>query len=178
VILALGEHPDPVIVAISTHSSLTADDVRTLLSRVDNGTWLSLWLLGRDGWTWPDWQYAFEAASVDPSQSEAFWEVLLTEMASPNRWAWIEDFLQDLEDNEASIDDLEDLKRLVEENRHLEELALGSGWSLALTAVAASTDDLDILRQLATSEDSQVRDAVVANDFADDEIRALAALAG
>ena len=176
VILALGQHPDPVIAAISTHSSLTADDIRNLLSRVDNGTWVASWLLGRDGWTWPEWQYAFGAASLDPSQSLAFWQVLLKEMASPSRWLWIDDFLQDLEDDEASSEDLEDLKRLLEADEDLVRLALESGWSLAVISVAASTDNLDILRQLATYEDSEVRDAVVANDFADDENRALAAL--
>jgi len=183
VILALDRFADPVTVAASCHPSLTSGDVRSLLERVDNGTWVAAFVLGQDGWTWPDWQYAFGEVSRGCPDSAAFWEVVLAEMANPDRWSWFEDFLYEVEESldyqdlDAQLETFEGLLTAMWNNPNLVPLALASGWTPALVAAAADSSDTATLQQLAVSDIAEVRQSILRNEYATDEIRALAAMA-
>jgi hypothetical protein len=177
VILGLALMPDPVIAAASTHDSLEVKDVQDLLSRVDNGVWVSTWIRGLDGWTWPDWQYAFQEATGGFGQSSAaFWEALLLGCASPSRWPWIDDFIQDLEDGESEIHDLDGLLEVLSERPDLVSVAASSGWSIAMAGAATVSEDEDLLRKLASFDIPMVREAIMDNENASDEIRAFVRL--
>jgi len=176
VILSLVGLEDPVLAAASAHSSLGVEDVRTILSRMENGVWVGLWILGGDGWTWPDWQDAFGVVSEDASQPLAFWEAVLTDLLNPSQHLWTELFLDSIEDADFDVEELESLLALMSAYPHLESLALQSAWPGAVTAVAMTSADPATLQQLAVSEIPEVREAVMANEHSTNEIRALAAL--
>jgi len=173
-ILSLKEFDDPVIAVASEHPSLVAEDVRDLLQQVENFAWISALVSGQDGWTWPDWQQAFGLVSTGCPDSKAFWEVLLSEIAKSPRWPWIEDFVEDFEDYDGGPEELEGLVATLKEHPELMGIAFSGGWVPALVALATVANDADILKNLAVSDEVAVREAVIANEYADDEIRALA----
>lgn len=175
VIQSLATFPDPVKVIAASNEKLDVDDVRAMLESIDNGAWVAALVMGQDGWTWPDWQYAFGQVSTGCPESAAFWEVILTEFAREDRWPWFEDFLVQTEDG-FDPDDAEGLFIAFEESPHLNSLGVASGWIPAQIVVAGVVDDDAMLRELAVSAVPEVREAVMANDNASDEVRALAAL--
>ena len=94
-----------------------------------------------DGWTWPEWQYAFEQASFNSEPSVAFWEVLLTEVGKnqedeSSELSWIADFMEEFEDNGGFDPDVyEENLEFIKQNPGLLELALASNWDYLIEAL-------------------------------------------
>lgn len=182
IIMSLAKFGDPVTAAASEHGSLGAAEVRAMLEQIENGVWVSALVLGQDGWTWPDWQYAFEQVSTGCPESPAFWEVLLSELAKSNRWRWFEDFLDSIQDplDDQDLDELletmEGLIIALEMRPDLIPLAIASAWVPALVVAASQSDDTELMRELAASGIPTVCEAILGNENATEEIRALAAI--
>lgn len=181
VILTLGNFSDPVIVTATDHPSLTAADVRSLLDQVNDGEWVADFVLGNDGWRWPDWQDAFGVYSGCPD-SPAFWQVAFSEFVNPDPCAWFKDFLFAVQATPIDQDrgdfwmTFEGLQTAMMNQPDLIPLALATAWPPAIITAATEIDDTEIMRELAVSEIPHVRQSIINNENATDEIRALAAM--
>ena len=126
---------DPVLAVASVSPALSKKQIMELLLEIESPSWLTWVLLKSDGWTWPEWQYAFEQASFNCEPNVAFWEVLLTEVGKHQEYesselSWIADFMEEFEENEGlDPDAAAETLDLIRQNSKLLELAMSSNWT-------------------------------------------------
>lgn len=77
---------DPVTVVAMAHPALSLDDQTHLYDLIENFDWLVNLLRRTDGWTWPDYQSAFEQASftVSDEQLVPIWLLILATYCRDN----------------------------------------------------------------------------------------------
>lgn len=135
---------DPVRAVASVSQELNDKQIREVLENLESGVWLSSVLLKSDGWTWPEWQYAFEQASNNTEPSELFWSVLLNEIrkageADTSETSWVTEFLDEFEASDGLDPDVSGgLFDLMTSSENLQNLARLSGWDALVEAI----DDL------------------------------------
>ena len=132
---------DPVLAVASVSPALSKKQIMEVLLEIESPSWLTWVLLKSDGWTWPEWQYAFEQASFNCEPTVAFWEVLLTEVGKnqedeSSELSWIADFMEEFEDNGGFDRDVsEENLELIKQNPNLLELALATNWEYVIEAL-------------------------------------------
>ena len=132
---------DPVLAVASVSPALSKKQIMEILLEIGSPSWLTWVLLKSDGWTWPEWQYAFEQASFNCEPNVSFWELLLTEVGKhqedeASELSWIADFMEEFEDNEGFDPDVyEENLELIKQTPTLSDLAMASNWDYLVDAI-------------------------------------------
>ena len=131
---------DPVIAIASLSESLDKTQILEILEKLDEGVWLAAALVGANGWTWPEWQDAFEHVSVVSGVHASFLEVLLIEIGKSNSedssaLEWIPGFLEEFESWEAFYEDRSGILNLIVSNKKLFKLAKDTQWEGLIEAL-------------------------------------------
>lgn len=188
---------DPVRVIAMTHPELELEDVADILQQVSDGTWLRHALNSDDGWTWPDFQYAFGIASAasDGDNCAAIWQLMLSarcvqlgtigeyELLATVDLEWLDEFFEELEEGFEDLAGLTDtftwltsLSEAIDKNFDVAQAAREANWTPSDLVLAGRARALrEDLAWLAEHENATVRTAVAANTNTPREL--LAALA-
>lgn len=120
----------PILITASANPKLDSSYVHQFLGqsyKSGNGQWLRSFITRSDGWTWPDWQSAFQVVSEAAKRSRAFWAEVLTPsidgICPIAQWDEEEEFEPELYEGY-----LDDLKFYLSSDPKLEKIALASGW--------------------------------------------------
>jgi hypothetical protein len=154
---------DPVIAIASLSESLDKTQILETLEKLDEGVWLAAALVGANGWTWPEWQDAFEQVSVVSGAHASFLEVLLIEVGKSNSedssaLEWIPGFVEEFESWEAFYEDRSGILNLIVSNKKLLKLAKDSQWEGLIEALeedfpeAMSDDEHELAENFPTEE--------------------------
>lgn len=125
---------DPVFAVAAVSNALSKKQIKSLLAELDSASWLVAVLLKSDGWTWPDWQYAFEQATFNCEPTVPFWEVLLTEIGKNQNddssdLPWISEFIEEFENYDGLDPDVSgETFELFQSSDSLMALAMASNW--------------------------------------------------
>ena len=134
-------HLDPVIAMAAVSPALSKQQIFDTLLELNDAVWLSLAIGKSDGWTWPEWQYAFGQASFNYEPSLELWNILLNQVKNlskdeSNQIPWISEFMEVFEDDGGlDPDSSQDTLQFIKGNSGLLTLASESGWQTLIEAL-------------------------------------------
>jgi hypothetical protein len=131
---------DPVLAIASLSESLNKSQILETLEKLDQGVWLAAALVGANGWTWPEWQNAFDQVSGASRVNSSFVEVLLTQVGKSNSedssaLKWIPEFIEEFESFEGFYEDPSGILNLIVSNKKLLKLAKDTQWEGLIEAL-------------------------------------------
>lgn len=137
---------DPVLAISSVSESLNTKQIAEIFEKIEEGVWLAAVLFRANGWTWPEWQEAFDQVSKSSSITLAFAETLLKEVAKSKNedstaLEWIPEFIEEYEDWDGLDEEPSRFLELVESNTKLLKLAKNSHWEGLIDGLAENFSD-------------------------------------